>query len=123
MMRNPDAKHLDFTELQGIIPSNPKWLPSNIDMMAERKGKFLLCEWKREGEDFGGGQKILLKSLSAHPDFTVLIVQGDTDNGMNVTEFWLLEGGKLKIKGKSTSDFKLFIRDWYQEVEDKSKSF
>lgn len=122
-MRNPDAKHLDFTELQGIIHSNPKWLPSNIDMLAERKGKFLLCEWKRECEDFGGGQKILLKSLSAHPDFTVLIVQGDTDNGMNVTKFWLLEDGKLKTKGKSTSDFKLFVSGWYQEVENKAKSF
>lgn len=123
MMRNPNAKHLNFSELIGVIPNNPSWLPSNIDMMAERKGKFLLCEWKRDGEDFGGGQKILLKALSAHPDFTVLIVQGDTDNGMTVEGFWELEGSRLKYKGINTEQLKKFIKNWYDEVEAKEKAF
>lgn len=122
-MRNPNASHIDFSDLQGVIPENPKWLPSDIDMIMERKGKFLLCEWKRQCEEFGGGQKIMLKSFAKHPDFTVLIVRGDTDNGMDITEFWLLEGDKLKPKGKSTDDFKSFILNWYREVDDKDKSF
>lgn len=117
MMRNPDAKHLDFSELQGIIQDNKKWLPSNIDMMMERNGKFLICEWKRPMETFGGGQKRLLQALANQESFTVLIVQGDTDNGMNVTGFWELMPFKmLRPRGKSLAEFKLFIRDWYESV-------
>jgi hypothetical protein len=123
MMRNPNALHLNFADLQGVIPDNPKWLPSNIDMLMERKGKFLLCEWKREGEEFGGGQKLLLKALAAHPDFTVLIVQGNTDNGMEVQKFWEVCFNQLRFRGGSTAELKLFIRRWYEEVEDKDKSF
>jgi hypothetical protein len=123
MMRNPDAKHLNFADLQGVIPDNPKWLPSNIDMLMERKGKFLLCEWKREGEEFGGGQKRLLKALASHPDFTVLIVQGNTDNGMEVQKFWEVCFDLLRFRGGSTAELKLFIKNWYEEVEDKDKSF
>jgi hypothetical protein len=123
MMRNPNAKHLDFSDLQGVIPDNPKWLPSNIDMLMERKGKFLLCEWKRENEEFGGGQKRLLKALAAHPDFTVLVVQGNTDNGMEVQQFWEVCFDLLRFRGGSTAELKLFIKNWYEEVEDKDKSF
>ena len=115
MMRNPDAKHLNFADLQGVIVSNPKWLPSNIDMLAERNGKFLLCEWKRPNEEFGGGQKILLKALSKAQHFTVLIVQGHTDNGMVIDVFWqLMPWGKLYQRGNSLLEFKSFINDWYE---------
>jgi hypothetical protein len=117
MMRNPDAKHLNFAELQGLIPDNPKWLPSNIDMLAERKGKFLLCEWKRPNEEFGGGQKLLLKALSKQPNFTVLIVQGNTDEEMVVTKFWELAFDKLRHRGDSVAELKLFIRRWYEDAD------
>lgn len=114
MMRNPNAKHLNFAGLQGVISSNPRWLPSNIDMMAERNGKFLLCEWKREFEDFGGGQKLLLKQLAKLREFTVLIVQGNTDEEMVVDKFWLLTAwGKPYFIGSSLDEFKLFIQEWY----------
>lgn len=117
MMRNPDAKHLDFTELKGIIQDNIKWLPSNLDMMAERNGKFLVCEWKRPNENFGGGQKRLLQALANQKDFTVLIVQGDTDNGMKVSHFWqLMSFNMLRPRGHSLAEFKLYIRDWYENV-------
>jgi hypothetical protein len=118
-MRNPDAKHLNFAELQGLIPDNPKWLPSNIDMLMERKGKFLLCEWKRPNEEFGGGQKLLLKALARQPDFTVLIVQGNTDNGMVVEKFWEVEFDLLRHRGSSTLEFKLFIKRWYEDIPSK----
>jgi len=115
MMRNPDAKHLNFSALQGVIASNPKWLPSNIDMLAERNGKFLLCEWKRPSEQFGGGQLILLKSLAKVPNFTVIIVQGNTDNEMVVEKFWqLMSWGKPYTMGESLVGFKQFINDWYE---------
>lgn len=120
MMRNPDAKHLNFAGLYGVIPDNPKWLPSNIDMLAERNGKFLLAEWKRENEEFGGGQKLLLKALSKQPDFTVIIVQGNTDNEMVVDKFWQLQFDQLRHRGSSVLELRLFIKQWYESVsEDK----
>jgi hypothetical protein len=119
MMRNPNALHLDFSGLKEVIPDNPKWLPSNIDMLAERNGKFLLAEWKRENEEFGGGQKILLKALSKQPDFTVIIVQGNTDSGMIVDKFWKLQFDQLRHRGASLAELRLFILNWYRDAENK----
>jgi len=116
LMRNPDAKHLDFSDLQAVIPSNPKWLPSNLDMIAERNGYFLVCEWKKPYENFGGGQKILLSRLSTTSRFTVLIVEGGTDDrGMWVNYFWKLNYQKLKPLGCSLEQFKEYINKWYGE--------
>ena len=67
-MRNSQAQHTDFGFLQGVIPSNPKFMPSNVDMMLERKGKFFIGEWKREGEQISMGQKILLRALASKPE-------------------------------------------------------
>jgi hypothetical protein len=117
MMRNPDAKHLDFSGLSGVIPDNPKWLPSNIDMLMERKGQFLLCEWKRPNEEFGGGQKLLLKALAKQPNFTVLIVQGHTDEEMVVDKFWQVEFDLLRHRGDSLLELRLFIKRWYEQTE------
>ena len=122
-MRNPNATHVDFRDLLGLIPTNPNFCPSNVDMILERKGKFLVGEWKRENEQISGGQKRLLKALAAHPDFTVLIVQGNTDNGMEVQKFWEVCFDLLRFRGGSTAELKLFIKNWYEEVEDKDKSF
>ena len=116
-MRNPDAKHLDFTELVGIIPDNKLWLASNLDMVFERKGKFLVCEWKRENEKISGGQKLLLKQLTKKKDFTVLIVVGNTDNGMVVEKFYkIISDDKMREIGTSLDDFKKFIISWYNNA-------
>ena len=62
-MRNPEAKHLDFGELRGIIPENPRFLPSNLDMILERHQQFFIGEWKRPNEPISKGQFILLSKL------------------------------------------------------------
>ena len=49
-MRNAYASHTDFGFLRGVILENPKAMPSNIDMVFERRGNFLIGEWKRENE-------------------------------------------------------------------------
>lgn len=115
-MRNRQAPHIDFTELAGIIPSSLKALPSNLDMILERKGRFLVGEWKRKGEDISQGQKILLTELAKLPNFLVLIIQGDTDDGMNVTGFWELEADKkrLILKGCNKAELVEFVRAWYE---------
>lgn len=121
-MRNPDAKHTDFADLIGVIPSNPKFLASNLDMVMERFGQFLVGEWKRPGEEISKGQEILLKRLASKDEFVVLIIEGDTDDGMNVNNIEALNasGGLVEI-GRTTEELKRFIRFWYEHAEKKAR--
>jgi len=111
MMRDKYAPHVDFGELSGLLG---KVLPSNLDMVLERKGHFLFGEWKRDGEKISKGQEILLKALSGLPKATVLVVSGDTDNGMRVDCFWrVLPDGRYVEYGKGLIAFKDYITEWY----------
>jgi len=118
-MRNPDAKHIDFTELQGIIKSNPKFLPSNIDMVYERNGHFLVGEWKRPGEKISGGQRLLLHRLASHPHFKVLLIVGDTDNGMKIKEVYKLTANDVVKIGEGKEFFDDLVNSWYEHIERK----
>ena len=111
MMRDKYAPHVDFGELSGLLG---KVLPSNLDMVLERKGHFLFGEWKRDGEKISKGQEILLKALSGLPRATVLVINGDTDNGMRVERFWkVLSNGQCIECGKGLIAFKDYITEWY----------
>ena len=121
-MCNPDAKHTDFTDLIGIIPSNPKLLPSNLDMVIERFGHFLIGEWKRPGEKISLGQEILLKRLAGKDDIVVLLIEGDTDDGMVVNKIEAInKDGTLNYIGADTETLKKFIRFWYEHTEKKAR--
>jgi hypothetical protein len=113
-MRNPDAKHINFEYLQGFIEDSPKVIPSNIDMVLERFGHFIFGEWKRENEQMGEGQKILLRNLAKLPNTTVLIITGHTDNDMHVSSIQkLTTESTLKTVGNSAKDLKKFMTEWY----------
>ena len=115
LMRNPDAAHTDYEDLLGLLPSNPKFLPSNVDGIAERNGKFLVMEWKRPNEKISKGQEFLLKALAKTPNFVVIIIIGDTDNGMNIERFYYLQPiGKNVLIGTSTQEFKDYYTFWYE---------
>ena len=121
-MRNPDAKHTDFGEFIGLIPSNPKLLPSNLDMVIERHSYFLIGEWKRPGEKISLGQEILLKRLASKDDFVVLLIGGDTDDGMVVNKIEAInKDGTLNYIGADTETLKKFIRFWYEHTEKKAR--
>ena len=110
-MRNKEAPHIDFEELNGLLG---KVVPSNLDMVLERKGHFLFAEWKRDNEKVSKGQEILLKALSRVPNATVLIVNGDSDDGMRVDRFWrVLPNGNCIESGKGLIEFKDYIIEWY----------
>lgn len=117
-MRNSDAKHKDFGALIGIIPTNPKFLPSDIDMVYERNQCFLFGEWKRSGESLGGGQRILLRRLAQQPRTLVLIIVGDTDDGMNVQEIYYINPSEKEpvLLGQGFEDLKEIITDWYENA-------
>jgi hypothetical protein len=117
MMRNPNAVHIDFKDLNGLMG---KIVPSNIDMVMERNGYFLVGEWKREGELISMGQNILLKQLARLEDrFTVLVIQGHTDEGtMVVDKFWHMDtDGVLVPVGEGVDTFKQFLVYWKESVE------
>lgn len=121
-MRNPDAKHTDFADLIGVIPSNPKLLPSNLDMVIERFGNFLVGEWKRPNEKISLGQEILLKRLATKEDFVVLLIEGDTDDGMVVNKVEAINtDGTLTPIGSSAEELKKFIKFWYEHAEKKAR--
>ena len=114
-MRNAYASHTDFGFLRGVILDNPKAMPSNIDMIFERRGSFLIAEWKRKNEEISLGQKILLKALANHDKFTVLVINGYSDDtGTEINEFYKVQQDKLAILGNGVDKFKEFINKWYQ---------
>jgi len=115
-MRNAHATHVDFGFLRGIIRDNPNFMPSNIDMVLERKGSFLFGEWKREDEEIKTGQKILLKELAwIH---RVLLITGYVDTQPHISLIQeVLTNGNLKVVGKSPADLIKYIQDWYKDAE------
>jgi hypothetical protein len=116
-MRNAHATHVDFGFLRGIIRDNPNFMPSNIDMVLERKGSFLFGEWKREDEEIKTGQKMLLKELAwVH---RVLLITGYVDTQAHISLIQqVLPNGNLKVVGKSVADLIKYIQDWYKDAED-----
>lgn len=119
-MRNARATHVDFGFLMGVIGSNPNFMPSNIDMVLERKGSFLFGEWKREDEEIKQGQKILLKELAwIH---RVLLITGYVDDAPHITliQEVLPATGNLKVVGKSVADLMKYIQDWYKNAEEEN---
>ncbi len=114
-MKNPQAVHIDFFKFKGLIASNPKALPCNIDMVIERKEKFLVGEWKRDNEEVSLGQKILLRNLAKQPQFIVLLITGDTDDEAVVTSFGrITKYGAFKHLGSSLDELKDFVTRWYE---------
>jgi hypothetical protein len=117
-MRSLNASHIDFNGFVGVIPSNPKFLPSDLDMILERRDCFLVGEWKRSGEIMSEGQLLLLKSLARQPQFIVLIISGNTDDETVVTDIrWVTPRGRIQLIGSSFDELKNFIARWYKWAE------
>jgi len=114
LMRNPHATHIDYGFMQGLISENPNFVPSNIDGIIERNGVFLVFEWKRPKEKISKGQEILLKALAKTHGFTVVIMCGDTDNGLNFDHCWILDKqGNPTTKYATYDEFLAFYKFWY----------
>lgn len=114
VMRNPKALHIDFTPFVGMIESNPKFLPSNLDMVLERNGNFIVAEWKRHGEKISLGQQRVLQALANVPGFIVLIITGDTDDGLRVSQVHQVKAnGDLCAVCDSPDALMEKLRHWY----------
>jgi hypothetical protein len=115
IMRNKSPTHIDYGDFVGLLPTSPGFTPSNVDGIAERKGKFLIMEWKRPNERSSKGQQYMLQALAGKPDFIVVIIRGDTDNGVNIQNFYLVQpqGGCILI-GNGWESFKVYYKQWYE---------
>jgi len=115
LMRNQVPTHIDYGDFVGLVSNSPNFTPSNVDGIAERKGKFLVMEWKRQNEKSSKGQQYLLRSLAAQPNFIVVIIRGDTDNGVNMGNYYLVQpqGGCILI-GNGFESFKVYYKQWYE---------
>jgi len=114
-MRSASAAHVDFGDFEGMIESNPKLLPSDLDMIIERKGKFFVGEWKRQGENLSQGQEILLKTLAKQQQFTVCVIIGNTDTKTVINSVLCIsKSGEYRKIGASLDDLKVFINQWYE---------
>jgi len=111
MRSNPS--HIDYGDFTGLIKTNPKFIPSNLDGIAERNGRFLVFEWKRPNEKISTGQKILLQALSATPKFTVIIINGNTDAQTVVNQFFKVTRQGCEPLGKGFDELKQYYLDWY----------
>jgi len=115
LMRNMFASHIDYGDFFGLIPENPQFVSSNVDGICERKGQFLVMEWKRTNEQISKGQEYLLKAFAKLPNFIVLIIYGDTDNGTNVEKFYLVnQDGSCTLAGSNFEALKQYYLQWYE---------
>jgi len=117
-MKNRDAPHIDYGAFLGLLPNNPKITPCNIDGIVERKGKFLVLEWKREGEAMSEGLRRTLQALAATPNFQVWVVRGDTDNRLGIGRFYSVPPfGKPRLLGEGVDEFIAVYRLWYEYAD------
>ena len=119
-MRNSLASHTDFRDFAKLIKSNPHFLPSNIDMICERRGHFLIGEWKKPNENMATGQQLLLKAFAQVPKFTVLVIIGNTDKDQTEVGdvFQVILDKCVKI-GEGLEFLKDFYVMWYEFANSK----
>jgi hypothetical protein len=105
----------------GVIKSNLKFQASDIDMVMQRKNKFLFAEWKRDGQelkDMKDGQKILLKSLSNQDNNTVWIIEGySLPSERHIGRIYKLKQNKIILLGTGESCLLKKINAWYDYAE------
>ena len=111
MRTNPS--HVDYGDFKGLITDNPNFVPSNVDGIAERNGRFLVMEWKRPNEKISTGQKILLQALSCTPRFTVIIINGNTDTETMVNRFFQVTKDGCNPLGTGFEALKTYYLEWY----------
>ena len=114
LMRSQNARHIDFGAFSGLIPESPNSCPSDIDMAWERRGMFLIAEWKRPTEKLSMGQKIMLKAQARLNTHLILLIIGDTDNEMYIEEFGrIMPNGVYVKRGQSTKELKDYMKKWW----------
>lgn len=133
-LRNTMVQLVDYRNLEGIIDTNKSFACSDLDMIYERNGKFLVAEWKKDGESISFGQERLLKALAQTPNFIVLVIRGYSENTKLIVKkiHLMKKDGTLQMKyeyedldGGNLEDglIKLteIIQSWYKWADNVQK--
>lgn len=107
LRQNNDGRW-DF--LAGTLPH--KINPTDIDLVIERKGQFLVLEGKRTGAPFGIGQRRFYDALSALPEITVVHFYGSPPDDVRAFGRW----GRDPHPG-STDELREQVKRWFDWVE------
>lgn len=128
-MKNPNAKHINFSWLRGKIiyrgRADARIIPGNLDMILRCGINFLIGEWKRPNEQMPEGQRLSLMHIARKDDFRVLVIQGfsyrdelSLEEMIHVDEFWEMDSkGNLTKAGDDCYDLLNWINQWYMNVE------
>ena len=111
-LRQNNDNRWDF--LAGVLPHRIN--PTDIDLMYERRGRFLVLEGKREGATFGIGQRRFYDALSALPQFTVVHFYGAPPDDVTAFARW----GKEPHVG-NTDDLRQSVRHWFDWIEQSAR--
>jgi hypothetical protein len=87
-----------------------KIMPSDIDKVLERRGKFLTFETKRSGQLIPTGQRLLFDALVRKPGWTHLVLWGDPDEPERM-QVWPREP-----EPAGRDEVRAFVRRWWLEA-------
>jgi len=87
----------------------------DLDGFVERRGHFLVVEWKPLGKSVERAQERALSALNEHERFTVLIVHGLTDPMEPKTVRYPFG----KDKPTNLTEFQEGVRRWFAEASSK----
>jgi hypothetical protein len=99
----------DFSCLQNCFHV----LPTNVDALTERMGKFLVFELKH-GEQFSVGQKRALREWAGQPNFTILLIDCEHSevNALGGRDFLPESFRVLKARGVQSPPYKTNVGDF-----------
>lgn len=107
-LRQNNDNRWDF--LAGVLPHRIN--PTDIDLVFERRGRFLVLEGKRMGATFGVGQRLFYDRMSALPQFTVIHFYGDPPEDVRAFGFW-----GQKAQPGTTAELQALVARWFAWVE------
>lgn len=105
-LRNTSPERFDYAK--GICSGGG----SDIDLIIERRGHFLVVENKRPGEAISRGQMIMLRSLNELPQFTVIIVRGEPPD--QIISAGPLDGEQYPM---NVQQFRNWMQRWWNRHE------
>ncbi len=103
-----------------VLGSEGKVYPTDIDGCLERRGKFLILEWKHHSvREMPQGQDILYQRLARLDDFTVLYLFGDYETWR---VFRIQKLGQHEQPVNSNNEALLgYMRLWWANASDTKK--
>lgn len=107
----------DFAVFTGCF-GDTRIMPTDVDGIVERRGRFLLMEFKTLGKLVSTGQMITLKRLARLPMFTVVVIWHESaaiHDTKVFTEMQILPSGKKELV--TTNDVRAFVSEWYAAAD------